>query len=307
MILLEFHNRVIQETLSTRFRSSQTGEGKVKVVDVTVADFDGCLYHISNGEEAEPNPGVIFVSISLQYYHELQEHGVDDYLKAEYGAMFVEPESGYNATLRIDISANIEHSEKVIEQVSKLKRNCFAAVFDKYFSLQQGGGDGADGHPAIISYRPQETMYISAFNDRVTVVFSTVFNDDDDVVLGKVFLQEFKEGKKGNQSAPHVLFSHKEPPREISGIAGAVTGDNVGYITFVLFPRHTDPKHSDHTVDLIHQFRDYLHYHLKCSKAYLHSRMRTRSAALLQILNRAKPEGEVKGRKTISGKSFMRK
>lgn len=147
----------------------------------------------------------------------------------------------------------------------------------------QGGGDGADGHPAIISYRPQETMYISAFNDRVTVVFSTVFNDDDDVVLGKVFLQEFKEGKKGNQSAPHVLFSHKEPPREISGIAGAVTGDNVGYITFVLFPRHTDPKHSDHTVDLIHQFRDYLHYHLKCSKAYLHSRMRTRSAALLQV------------------------
>lgn len=47
-------------------------------MDVTVADFDGCLYHISNGEGEDPNPGVVFVSISLQYYHELQQHGVDD-------------------------------------------------------------------------------------------------------------------------------------------------------------------------------------------------------------------------------------
>ena len=28
----------------------------------------------------------------------------------------------------------------------------------------------------------------------------------------------------------------------------------------------------DNTIDLIHLFRDYLHYHLKCSKAYIHSR-----------------------------------
>jgi len=307
MILLEFHNRVIQETLKTRFRSLTTGEGKVKVVDVTVADFDGCLYHISNGDGEDPNPGVVFVSISLQYYHELQQHGVDDFLKAEYGSMFVEPEQGYNATLRIELGAVVEESEKIIDQVSKLKRNCFAAVFDKYFALQQGGGDGADGHPAIISYRPNETMYISAFHDRVTVVFSTVFTDDDDIVLGKVFLQEFKEGKRGNQSAPHVLFSHKDPPRELGDVPGAVTGENVGYITFVLFPQHVSSKHSAHTVDLIHQFRDYLHYHLKCSKAYLHTRMRARTASLLQILNRAKPESEIKQRKTISGKSFMRK
>lgn len=126
-------------------------------------------------------------------------------------------------------------------------------------------------------------MYISAFHDRVTVVFSTVFNDDDDVVLGKVFLQEFKEGKKGNQSAPHVLFSHKDPPRELGDVPNAVTGENVGYITFVLFPQHVNSKHSAHTVDLIHQFRDYLHYHLKCSKAYLHTRMRARTASLLQV------------------------
>ena len=119
--------------------------------------------------------------------------------------------------------------------------------------------------------------------------------------------QEFREGRKGNPSSPQVLFSHKEPPAEVANMPGALTGDNVGYITFVLFPRHLDPKNCENTIDLIHQFRDYLHYHLKCCKAYLHTRMRARSAALLKILNRAKPENENKQRKTISGRSFVRK
>ena len=31
--------------------------------------------------------------------------------------------------------------------------------------------------------------YVQATDDRVTVVFSTVFRDDDDVIIGKVFMQ----------------------------------------------------------------------------------------------------------------------
>ena len=31
--------------------------------------------------------------------------------------------------------------------------------------------------------------YVGAKADRVTVIFSTVFRDDDDVVIGKVFMQ----------------------------------------------------------------------------------------------------------------------
>ena len=65
----------------------------------------------------------------------------------------------------------------------------------------------------------------------MTVIFSTVFMDDDDVVIGKVFMQEFKEGRRGSQTAPQVLFSHAEPPQELAG-TDALTGNNVGYITF---------------------------------------------------------------------------
>ncbi len=40
--------------------------------------------------------------------------------------------------------------------------------------------------------------------------------------------------------------------------------------------------------------RNYLHYHLKCSKAYMHQRMREKTNEFLKVLNRAKPEPKVK-------------
>lgn len=67
--------------------------------------------------------------------------------------------------------------------------------------------------------------------DRVTVVFSTVFRDSDDIVLGKVFMQELREGRRVSQTSPQVLFTHKEPPLELQD-TNARIGDEVGYITF---------------------------------------------------------------------------
>ena len=101
-------------------------------------------------------------------------------------------------------------------------------------------------------------------------------------------LQEFKEGRRASATAPQVLFS-RDPPRGLES-TDARTGDGVGYITFVLFPRHTNREKRDNTIDLIHLFRNYLHYHIKCSKAYIHTRMRAKTAAFLKVLNRAKPE-----------------
>lgn len=73
--------------------------------------------------------------------------------------------------------------------------------------------------------------YVEAQADRVTVVFSTIFRDEDDVVLGKVFMQELKEGRRASHTAPQVLFSHREPPMELANTDARV-GDNIGYVTF---------------------------------------------------------------------------
>nr|CAD7459116.1 unnamed protein product [Timema tahoe] len=71
----------------------------------------------------------------------------------------------------------------------------------------------------------------------------------------------------------------------------------------VLFPRHTNRAARDNTINLIHMFRDYLHYHIKCSKAYIHSRMRAKASDFLKVLNRARPEPKVTEKKTITRNS----
>ena len=48
-------------------------------------------------------------------------------------------------------------------------------------------------------------MYVEAKSDRVTVIFSTIFRDEDDIQIGGVFLQEFKEGRRGLATAPQVI------------------------------------------------------------------------------------------------------
>ncbi|XP_071441377.1 actin-related protein 2/3 complex subunit 2 [Hetaerina americana] len=307
MILLEINNRIVEETLTLKYKNALAGH-KPESIDITIADFDGVLFHLSNpgGDKTK-----VRISISLQFYKELQEHGADELLKREYGPLLTTPEDGYNVSLTVDLEdVPADWETSVVKKVGLLKRNCFASVFEKYFEFQERGEEGHKR--AVINYRTDETLYVEAKADRVTVVFSTLFRDEDDVVIGKVFMQEFKEGRRASQTAPQVLFSHRDPPMELEGgIPGArkdgTLNNNIGYITFVLFPRHTNAATRDNTINLIHTFRDYLHYHIKCSKAYVHSRMRAKTSDFLKVLNRARPEPKNVEKKTITGRTFIRK
>lgn len=310
MILLEINNRVVEETLTVKIKNTQAGV-KNESIDVTVADFDGVLYHISNlnGDKTK-----VRVSISLKFYKDLQEHGADDLLRRVYGDRLLSPaEEGFNVTVVLDLEQIPEDWQAVVRSIGLLKRNCFASVFERYFDFQEKGGDEIGRQKrAVIHYRNDETLYVEAKSDRVTVVFSTRFRDEDDVVLGKVFMQELKEGLRASHTAPPVLFSQREPPRELTLDMGdgeiAGSGDpRVGYVTFVLFPRHTASGAArDNTINLIHMFRHYLHYHIKCSKAYIHSRMRAKTEDFLKVLNRARPENKATDKKTITGRTFVR-
>lgn len=285
MILLEVNNRIVEETLTVKIKNALS-EQKPESVLVTVADFDGVLYRISNPKEDKTK---VNVSISLKFYKELQEHGADDVLKREYGDLLVPADDGFDVTVQIDLSNIPDNWEEIVKKCGLLKRNCFAAVFEKYFEFQEKEEVGQQR--AVINYRDDETMYVEAKSDRVTVIFSTIFKDASDIILSEVFMREFKEGRKASATAPTVLFNNKEPPEDLKS-TDARTGEGVGYITFVLFPRHTKADTRDNTIDLIHLFRDYLHYHLKCSKAYIHSRMRAKTSDFLKVLNRAKIEDE---------------
>ncbi|KAK1821114.1 Arp complex subunit [Friedmanniomyces endolithicus] len=328
MLLLDYQNVLIESILRDRFAPDTTPTA----IDQVVSDFDNVTFHIST----PTSKSHLLISLAIKCYPELVKYGATAVLEREYSSYIVEPpENGYDFSVQIDLDnlpASPEERETLIQKISLLKRNAMAApyeqAFDEFASLQeqakqytsesapQGVREG--GEVRAVHYREEEAIYIKASHDRVTVIFSTVFREETDRVYGKVFLQEFVDARKrGVQNAPQVL-ARDDPPLELQGVPGIKAGKGeITYVTFVLFPRHLTPQRREAVISHIQTFRDYFHYHIKASKAYIHSRMRRRTADFLQVLRRARPEAQDAGgadgmggagagreRKTASGRTF---
>ncbi|SCZ99639.1 BZ3500_MvSof-1268-A1-R1_Chr3-1g06178 [Microbotryum saponariae] len=305
MLLLEPANRIIADLLTEKFN-------KPSALDQAFVDFDSVRYHLSTPVKKTQ----LLLSMDIPCWAELVQHGADDLIQREYGAYITQTEHEYALSLLIDVDnlpLDQEARVELIKSFSLLKRNALAAPFERAFTLQKqldANPPTADAPPTkepvmAVHYRPEEAIYIQPSIDRVTVIFSTIFKEETDRIFGKVFLQEFVDARRrpSCQTAPQVLYSNREPPLEIRHLPGLADGENVGYVTFVLFPRHfSSPLIASASITQIQLFRDYLHYHIKCSKAYMHSRMRLRGAEFLKVLNRAKPDqaatGVEKERKT---------
>ncbi|KAL7751616.1 Arp complex subunit [Sorochytrium milnesiophthora] len=317
MILLDAQHPVLEETLLGRFEAE-----KHDSLDVRVADFDGASYHFTTPDASQKSK--VMMSFSLRCFKELVGLGALDVLKKTYGKYVVDTEPGYDYSLLVDCAA-IDNDEKrqILDTFPLLKRNAMAAIFYNAFSATT---EKQSSEMMQINYREGEGIYVQAMPDRVTVIFSTLFKEETDRIFAKVFLQqmlriltvcfyvcqEFVDARRqaSCQNAPQVLYTSRDPPLELRNLPNVHTGDNVGYVTFVLFPRHfaTDEAREG-SITRVLMFRNYLHYHIKCSKAYMHSRMRARVDSFLKIINRAKPEptGAAAEKKTASGRTFVRR
>ncbi|KAF9052354.1 arp2/3 complex 34 kDa subunit [Hymenopellis radicata] len=302
MILLESHNVIIQQTLTDKLN-------KPTSLDVKFVDYDGVRFHLSTPQKKSQ----VLLSMHIRCWDELVKYGAMGILQREYGALLsASAEPDYNVSLEIDLEqvpAAPEEREAFVTSVSLLKRNALAAPFELAFktSKQLESAGSGQGELMEIHYRDEEAIYIQASPDRVTVIFSTVFSDETDRIFGKVFLQEFVDARRlpAIQNAPQVLYSNRDPPLEIRHVGGLRNSEDMGYVTFVLFPRHYNKDSvASATISHIQLFRDYLHYHIKCSKAYMHSRMRHRVAEFQKVLNRARPEVAQTERKTVSGRTM---
>ncbi|KAJ3772218.1 Arp2/3 complex, 34 kd subunit p34-Arc-domain-containing protein [Lentinula raphanica] len=299
MILLEPHNVVIQTTLGEKVL-------KPSSLDVAFVDYDGVRFHLSTPERKT----LLLLSMHIRCWDELVQYGALDVLQREYGALLQpQPEPEYSVSLVIDLEqVPAEERDAFILSIALFKRNALAAPFESAFRTQkqlETAGTG-QGELMQIHYRDEEAIYIQASPDRVTVIFSTIFSDETDRIYGKVFLQEFVDARRqpAIQNAPQVLYSNRDPPLEIRHLRDLRNTEDTGYVTFVLFPRHFSPANAAATISHIQLFRDYLHYHIKCSKAYMHSRMRFRVAEFQKVLNRAKQEVVVTERKTVTGRTM---
>ncbi|GEQ66340.1 hypothetical protein JCM33374_g3 [Metschnikowia sp. JCM 33374] len=336
MLHIEQSNLLIEKTLTERvFVEAGT---QPKSLDRIISDFDFTNYHISTFPD---DKSLLLVSVYLQCWTDLSEYGVAAYLEKKYSRfspyLSILPtsdvETGYNYSFVLSLGqlegASEDVKKEIVAELALLKRHAIASAFEKAFLrydelAQQYSASNTYSEEVqaelfneptlVIKYRGEdESIFIKPSFDRVTVIFSTTFKDDTDKIFGKVFLQEFVDARKRSvQTAPQVLYTDKEPPLDLQNVTTKRSdSDNKGYVTFVLFPRHlVRGERRENCISHIQFFRNYFHYHIKCAKAYMHSRMRFRVREFLKVLNRAKPENidddgkALDNRKTASGRKF---
>ncbi|KAI5955413.1 ARC35 [Candida margitis] len=335
MLQIEQNNLLIQKTLTERL-FPQTDS--LKSLDRIITDFDFTTYHISTLPDDKSK---LLLSLNLKCWNDLVKYNVEQYLHSKYSSYQSltilssnQVEQGYNYSIVLDTATSAQSDDedtklRLIDDLSLLKRNAMASAFHKAFDrydelsakysnsntyAEEVQQELSNEPVLVMKYRgADETIYLKPSFDRVTVIFSTMFQDETDKVFGKVFLQEFVDARKRSvQTAPQVLYTQSEPPLDIAQyVQGSKKDENKGYVTFVLFPRHlVKGDKRENCISHIEMFRSYFHYHIKCAKAFMHSRMRFRVKEFLKILNRAKPENlddegkVIENRKTASGRRF---
>jgi actin related protein 2/3 complex subunit 2 len=203
-------------------------------LDQTFSDFGESRFHLW---EDEQDTSSILLSSSFPGFKNLTKLGLEKHLTQHLscGAKFTDAEKGYDFTLRIpkdNINGNSSVTQFILDdgvkQLSMLRRTCLALPLEMAIAEQESG---RTSEIMVIPLRSTDLMYIQGCPDRVTVVLATKFEDPSDIVLGKVFLQEFYDVRKQNnmQNAPAVLFG-KEPPKEMK--SSIPTDPSLNYITF---------------------------------------------------------------------------
>jgi hypothetical protein len=139
-------------------------------------------------------------------------------------------------------------------------------------------------HSMIVTSTPSE---------RVIVVIPVAFYIETDRALAKLFLQQFHQAqrKSSAKNAPICDFRRcNDPPREILSMQEEIYIDDnnlVGYISFTILSNQFNKEEAQMKVtENILMFVDFLDYHIKCSKSYIHTRMREKKDVFLKELHK---------------------
>jgi len=321
MILLEPGNRIVYETILAQFQGPETVEvddddkkgdkkgdkkdTKRPPIDIRLCDFDDTSYRVTVDKD---DRSTLLVSINIPAYRQTQGKGSEAAFKAAYGDMVRDPVQGMDLTLGVNLDTlQEEKKEALAKQLSLLKSVVVGGVFKQFYTNLK---DDKVSEPFKFDLRRDTTVFFVSDKDRCTTIFALDFYEKVDKVIAKVFMNEFVDARRRLQFAPTVAFT-VAPPAELKAFGITEPSGNLGYVSFGVLKSHVkDAAMIDRVTAVMQSFRNYIQYHIKCSKSYFHSRMRARCVSLLKVLNRAKvedPEKEkTKGKKTISGRTFRR-
>lgn len=296
LIILDAKSAILHEQLQPRIL-----EGKREPCEITFSDFDEVSYKISCSPET---PNIVVVNMAMKAIPALKRMGSQAVIDKLFPGLEVQPAIGYDLSIQFDCDS-LSNPSQFLTSISELKRNIMSGPFENNFTaLQNKTSDNLTIN--MIQYRKNEAIFICPSASKIVVIFVVDFNDVTDKVIAKVFLQEFLEAQRTIRNAPPVSFS-RDPPGELSKISHPFKSDVAGYLSFAVEERHITGTHKEKAITLLTGFRNYLHYHIKCSKTYLHMRMRKRVAGWMLVLNRAVPEYDNAEKKTATGKTFTRK
>ena len=218
--------------------------------------------------------------------------------------MEITPESEYSYAIQFDCD-QINDPPTFLEDVSNMKKYVMGGALDFAFAALQAGISGNLPSYAY-EYRKGEYVFICPTASKIVIIFQVDFLDPTDRAIAKVFLSEFVDAQRSARSAPPVSYSAREPPLEVTNLVFKSNPESAGFLSFGLECRHIDGNRKEQAITLLTGFRNYIHYHVKCSKTYLHMRMRKKGNNWMQVLNRAIPDVDTE-KKTMAGKSFTRK
>lgn len=321
MILLEPGNRILLETILAQFQGPEVQEvdddekkgapkkeAKRPPVDIRLCDFDDASYRVTIDKD---DRSTLLVSLNLPAWRQTKDHGSEAALKATYGDLVrANPVQEMDVTLGINLDTLPEDNKDALaKKLSLLKSVVIGGVFKQFYTNLK---EGKPSEPFKFDLRRDTTVFFVSDKDRCTTIFALDFYEKVDKVLAKVFMSEFVSARGRMGFAPTVAFN-AVPPAELKafGITEPPAGGTLGYISFGVLQSHVkDAALIDKITSVLQSFRNYIQYHIKCSKSYFHSRMRARCVNLLKVLNRAKIEDpekdKTKGKKTINGRTFRR-
>lgn len=279
-------------------------------------------------QSAPDSANIVKVNMAIKNIDELKKNGSQEVIDRLFPGLEVEPDMGFDVAIQFDCDALpgcYATGEEFLAIIIDIKKHvmggplihAFTALESKQVTssaislnyrnttreVEYIDDNGIKQH--TYGHSLPEYMFICSSATKITVIFYVDFADTTDRSMARVFLQEFVEAQRTVRTAPPVSFS-REPPGEIASLQFDWRPDAAGFLAFALEDRHVAGKKKDIAASMLVGFRSYLHYHIKCSKTYLHIRMRKRVAGWLQVLNRALPEIETE-KKTSAGKTFVRK
>jgi len=294
MILLEYESAILRNLLERSLDPNDKLSGKYQF-----CDFDGVEFQLVQDKEKN-----IKIQVKLPGAKEIMENGGEDFYNRVYGEYKIEPESPYTHAIQFKLDGVDPAKQKeLITLASRLRANLMAAPF---LYVAEQFTNKVTFAPFEIPYRPttQESIYVTPSENGAVATFSIRFSDPGDRIIGGVFFQELKAARVKVNSAPGINFGF-EVPQDLQTFdlpRSYTETKDFGFVSIVLGSPQLNERKRQQTGYIVPMFRDYIHYHIKCTKAFMHQRMRARTALLLRELDAAKPAPKKVIKRTATGK-----